>query len=138
MSCPRPYNEKVTYNFVFDIFQAVRDIFELSVSHYSEVRSYAQDLLFKIGNRVIPESHALIIPMLVDCLKPGVPHQQFKGALYILSMEKYGFFYSWKYANMLIPALVEAQHSDKQSIVDLLKDFRYLYIFYFTQSRSLV
>ena len=106
--------------------QAVKDVFELSVSHYSEVRSYAQDLLFKIGNRVIPESHALLIPMLVDCLKPGVPHQQFKGALYILSMEKYGFFYSWKYANMLIPALVEAQHSDKQSIVDLLKDFRYI------------
>ena len=102
----------------------MRDIFELSVSHYSEVRSYAQDLLFKLGNRVVPESHSMIIPLLVDCLKPGVSHQQFKGALYILSMEKYGFFYSWKYANMLIPALVEAQHSDKQSIVDLLKDFR--------------
>ena len=59
----------------------MRDIFELSVSHYSEVRSYAQDLLFKLGNRVVPESHSLIIPLLVDCLKPGVSHQKFKGNL---------------------------------------------------------
>ena len=38
-------------------------------------------------------------------------------------MEKYAFFYSWKYASILMPALIEAQHSDKPSIVDLLKDF---------------
>ena len=61
--------------------------------------------------------------MLEKCLKPEISHQRFKGALYILSMEKFGFFYSWKYASILMPALVEAQHSDKQSIVDLLKDF---------------
>ena len=60
--------------------------------------------------------------MLEQCLKPGVPHHQFKGALHIISMEKYGFFYNWQNANILMPALVQAQHSDKESIVDLLKD----------------
>ena len=38
-------------------------------------------------------------------------------------MEKFGFFYNWKNARILMPALVKAQHSDKESIVDLLKDF---------------
>ena len=99
----------------------VRDIFTLCISQYSEVRSYSQDLLFKILNRVI-ESHKTVLPMLEQCLKPDVPHHQFKGALHVISMEKYGFFYNWKNANILMPALVKAQHSDKESIVDLLKD----------------
>ena len=38
-------------------------------------------------------------------------------------MEKYGFFYSWKFASIVFPAMVQAQHSDKTSIVELLKDF---------------
>ena len=89
----------------------VHSIFQLSVSNYSEVRSYAQDLLMKIVSRVIPESHEIIIPLIANSLKSGVAHHQFKGALYILSMEKYGFFYSWKNASILMPALVQAQHS---------------------------
>ena len=103
--------------------QVLRDVYQLSVSHYSEVRSAAQELLFKIVNRVVPESQDMLIPFLAQSLKPDASHQEFKGALYILSMEKYGFFYSWKYASILFPALVQAQHSDKTSIVELLKDF---------------
>ena len=60
--------------------------------------------------------------MLAESLKPDKSHQEFKGALFILHMEKYSFFYSWKYASILFPAMVQAQHSDKASIVDLLKD----------------
>ena len=91
--------------------------------YYSEVRSAAQELLFKIVNRVVPESQDRLIPFLAQSLTPEASHQEFKGAHYILSMEKYGFFYSWKYASILFPALVQAQHSDKTSIVELLKDF---------------
>ena len=61
--------------------------------------------------------------MLAQSFKPDKSHQEFKGALFILSMEKYGFFYSWKYASILFPAMVQAQHSDKTSIVELLKDY---------------
>ena len=43
--------------------QVIRDIFQLCISNYSEVRSYAQDLLFKILNRVI-ESHQMILPLI--------------------------------------------------------------------------
>ena len=60
--------------------------------------------------------------MIAESLKPDKSHQEFKGALFILLMEKYGFFYSWKHASILFPAMVQAQHSDKASIVDLLKD----------------
>ena len=58
--------------------EAIPNIFELSVSHYSEVRCYAQELLFKVVSRVVPESHEIVIPLIADCLKPGCSHQQFK------------------------------------------------------------
>ena len=103
--------------------QIIKDVYQLSTSQYSEVRSSAQELLFKIVNRVVPESQDMMIPLIAESLKPGASHQEFKGALYILSMEKYGFFYSWKFASIVFPAMVQAQHSDKTSIVELLKDF---------------
>lgn len=104
--------------------QVVSDIFNLSVSRYSDVRALAQDLLLKIGTRACPDSHSLIVPKIVECLQdsPGISHQQLKGALYLICGEKYGFFYNWDNANKILPALVRAQHSDKPSVVELLKD----------------
>jgi hypothetical protein len=46
----------------------------------------------------------------------------FKAALYIVNSEKLMFFYSWEAAAQLWPALASAQHSDKQSLDDLLRD----------------
>jgi len=46
----------------------------------------------------------------------------FKGALYILSTESSGLVYSWKDALTLAPVAVKAQHSDKESVVELIKD----------------
>ena len=101
----------------------LQNVFALSISHYGEVRSYAQDLLNKFLGRTPRESHSLILHQLVDCLKPGVTHQKFKGALYILySDSKLGFFNCWEFLAVLMPALVQAQHSDKPSIVELLKE----------------
>ena len=63
------------------------------------------------------ETQEILIPLLVRSLKPGVSHQEFKGALYIITQKC--FFDSWKNTSILFPALVKAQHSDKESIVVL-------------------
>ena len=65
------------------------------------------------------ETQEILIPLLVKSLQPGVSHQEFKGALYIITQKC--FFDSWKNTSILFPALVKAQHSDKESIVVLLK-----------------
>ena len=61
----------------------------------------------------------------MECFKedPKISHQRFKGALYLMSAESRYFLYSWKDLVVLGPALVRAQHSDKESIVEMLKDF---------------
>ena len=41
--------------------QLQRDIYQLCVSQYSEVRHAAQELLFKIVNRVVPESQDVLV-----------------------------------------------------------------------------
>lgn len=104
--------------------QTIFDIFTLSTSHYSEVRTFAQDLMVKLMSRTAPESHNIILPKLIPLLQndPNVSHQQLKGALYIICCEKFCFFYNWKIARAIMPALVRCQHSDKTSVVDLLKD----------------
>lgn len=105
--------------------QILQNVFTLSISHYGEVRSYAQDLLNKFLGRTPRESHELILDQIIDCLQPSpdISHQQFKGALYILYTDsKLGFLNNWKFLSKLMPALVKAQHSDKPSIVELLKE----------------
>ena len=75
--------------------------------------------------RIGQESHGLLVPKLVKCLEhaPGIiSDEMFKAALYIVNSEKYMFFYSWEAAAQLWPPLVSAQHSDKQSLDDLLRD----------------
>ena len=105
--------------------KVLQNVFILSISHYGEVRSYAQDLLNKFLGRTPRESHALLIDQVIECLQPSpsITHQQFKGALYVLySDSKLGFFNNWKFLAKLMPALVKAQHSDKPSVVELLKE----------------
>jgi len=49
----------------------------------------------------------------------------FKGALYLLSAEHSFFIYRWKDALLMAPAMVKAQHSDKESVVELIKEVAY-------------
>lgn len=100
------------------------DLLELSISLYSDVRSYSQDILYKILTRVPKFSHQVILPRLLECLQdcPNITHQMFKGALYLISNDKLVFFHNWSIAAKIYPALIQASHSDKPSIVELLKD----------------
>ncbi len=69
----------------------------------------------------------LVLPKILRCLEntSSVSHQAFKGALYVLTGEARCFVYSWSDAAVVFPAVIRAQHSDKESIVELLKDFYY-------------
>jgi len=100
----------------------LQHIFALCIHQYSEVRVVAQELLLKLVGRVGKPCHAILLPLLVQCLKEGVDQDVLKGALYIVNSEKHMFFYSWEAAALLWPALVTATHSDKQTVDDLLRD----------------
>ena len=97
-------------------------MYELAVSQYSKVRSCAQPILAKILNSGDIQTEEKILRLLEKSLKPGVPHHEFKGALYILSNKDFlCLFQSWKNISSLYPALVQAQHSDKETVVEQLK-----------------
>ena len=79
-------------------------------------------MLAKILNSGDIQTEEKILRLLEKSLKPGVPHHEFKGALYILSNKDFlCLFQSWKNISSLYPALVQAQHSDKETVVEQLK-----------------
>ena len=99
----------------------IEEVYELAVSQYSTVRSWAQDLLqlLTLGDIQTVEK---IVLLLEKSLKPGLSHHEFKGALYILANKDFlRVFHSWKNASILYPALVQASHSDKVTVVEQLK-----------------
>ena len=57
----------------------MKNMLELSLSHYSNVRSKAQDILNKLINN-FTKSYKQVIPDLAEKLKksPDVVHEQFK------------------------------------------------------------
>jgi len=99
-------------------------IFALCIHRYSEVRVVAQELFLKLVGRVGKTCHNIVLPLLLQCLanSPSTTDETLKGALYLINSEKHMFFYSWEAASLIWPALVTAQHSDKQSVDDLLRD----------------
>ena len=102
--------------------KVIEDVYELAVSQYSKVRSCAQPMLAKILNSGDIQTEEKILSLLENSLKPGVSHHEFKGALYILSNKDFlRLFHSWKNVSTLYPALVQAQHSDKETLVEQLK-----------------
>jgi len=102
----------------------VSDLLDLCTEKYSETRILSQELLLKVVARVGRSCHPMILPRLLSCLQdsPSVSHEMMKGALYVLNSEKHMFFYSWEAASKLWPALVNAQHSDKSSVDEILRD----------------
>ena len=102
--------------------QMLLNIVELSVSHYSAVRIMAQNLLNKLLLKTSPDGHAVVLDKVLECLKPGTNEERFKGALYVLLDDSMGFFGLWKNLARVLPSLVRAQGSDKNSIIELLKD----------------
>ena len=97
------------------------DLLLLATNHYSEVRIKGQDILSK-GIKHFSHSYQLLVPRLLELLKKTdeVSHEQFKGALYvILGVQGKSILtkHSWDVFAQLCPAVIEASHSEKPSII---------------------
>eukprot|EP00096_Caligus_rogercresseyi_P015882 TRINITY_DN8371_c0_g1_i1.p1 TRINITY_DN8371_c0_g1~~TRINITY_DN8371_c0_g1_i1.p1 ORF type:complete len:1198 (+),score=314.38 TRINITY_DN8371_c0_g1_i1:1590-5183(+) len=100
----------------------LNDLFELATYRYSEVRSFAQDLLNRLLFRPTTERiHTMILDRLIACLQPGTTHEKLKGALHIILSQQFHFMHSWESSSKIMPALITAHHSDKNSVIELLK-----------------
>lgn len=103
--------------------EVFKQLFELSVSHYVEVRILAQDTVYLMMN-YFPFSESILVPMLVEELrKPEIEHKKFKGLLHlVLGRRSYNSIaIDLKWSHLLWPALVESPHSEKPSVIKLLE-----------------
>ncbi|XP_022913061.1 proteasome activator complex subunit 4A-like [Onthophagus taurus] len=99
-------------------------LFDLSVSRYSQVRSYAQSKLFLIVT-VYPLSCDILTPYIKEILEMDSTehHEKFKGCLYLLNGPKSTPMIArpyWGFLKELWPALVKSKPSEKISIVNLM------------------
>ena len=113
--------ENANKNFTEMHRQIYKDLLLLSTSHYAEVRIKGQEVLGK-ALKFFSYSYEEVIPKLVDLLQggSGVSHEQFKGALYLVLGPKGKSLlikHNWETFAALLPAVVQASHSEKPSII---------------------
>uniref|UniRef100_A0A0K2T807 Proteasome activator complex subunit 4 n=1 Tax=Lepeophtheirus salmonis TaxID=72036 RepID=A0A0K2T807_LEPSM len=102
--------------------QIINDLFELATYRYSEVRIFAQELLNRLLFRPTTEKiHEMILDRLIESIKADSSHEKLKGALHIILSQQFHFMYSWNSCSKIMPALITSHHSDKNSVIDLLK-----------------
>ncbi|XP_077865747.1 proteasome activator complex subunit 4-like [Saccoglossus kowalevskii] len=104
----------------------MKDLLRLSTSMYSEVRSRAQNVLF-MGMRFYAYCRRDLLPGILDNLRnePGISHQQFKGALFVLSGQRdwsLTIVHDFKIISQIWPAVIEAGHSEKPSIMKKIEE----------------
>ncbi|KAL5009261.1 hypothetical protein ScPMuIL_014842 [Solemya velum] len=99
------------------------DMLKLSISRYSEVRKKAQSGLI-MGFNTFPFSYRCLLPEIIRNVEdPNVPEHQFKGALHIIQMNgkrNLAMKRSWEIMQVVWPAIVKAQHSEKPSILKVI------------------
>jgi proteasome activator subunit 4 len=113
--------ENANKNFTSAHRQIYSDLLLLSTSHYAEVRIKGQEVLGK-AMKFFSYSYEEVIPHLIDLLRggEGVNHEQFKGALYLVLGPKGKSLlikHNWEAFAALCPAVIEASHSEKPSII---------------------
>eukprot|EP00092_Neocalanus_flemingeri_P031411 GFUD01034116.1.p1 GENE.GFUD01034116.1~~GFUD01034116.1.p1 ORF type:complete len:1998 (+),score=527.07 GFUD01034116.1:71-6064(+) len=104
-----------THQLIYD------DLLLLATNHYSEVRIKGQEVLGR-GMKHFSHSYQLLVPKLVELLKKdeNISHEQFKGALYVILGSKGKSLltkHNWETFAALCPAVIEASHSEKPSII---------------------
>lgn len=105
------------------------DLLELSLGSYAEIRKLSQNAL-SATSRCFRDSKKLYIPVLLDALKPNVPSDRMKGALYLFSHKSilHPCLRDWSYIPAFIKAICSAQHQDKLTIQELLREIYERYI----------
>ncbi|KAK8403278.1 hypothetical protein O3P69_000420 [Scylla paramamosain] len=117
----------------------MNSLMHLATSQYSEVRSKSQHTLSQIFQS-FPYSYKLVLPSLISSLQvnPTEQHEKFKGSLYLLLGRQGKSLMvrrDWESLNLVWPALIASQHSEKPSIIRLmnaLSDTVYYYMELFT------
>ncbi|VDI21300.1 proteasome activator subunit 4 [Mytilus galloprovincialis] len=103
----------------------MNDLYNLSVSRYREVRKKSQAVLFSSFNN-IPYSYRCVLPDVITHIKNSeTPEYQFKGALYVIlgsGKRNMATKRSWEIISGLWPAITQAQHSEKPSILKVVDD----------------
>ncbi|XP_065838430.1 proteasome activator complex subunit 4-like [Oscarella lobularis] len=100
-----------------------KDLFQLSTSSYTEVRLKCQQAL-AASFESFRHSSRFLLPDLLEKLKSAdhISHEEFKGALYILLTTRcvYLCYGQWDTLAKIWPALVQADHSEKPSVLSLI------------------
>ncbi|KAG9300251.1 hypothetical protein G9A89_011324 [Geosiphon pyriformis] len=110
----------------------LKDLVELSLSSYSEIRKIAQSYLAS-AVRCFLGAKPLIIPILLKALevqaeKPNP--ERMKGALYLLHSRTLmdTCLKDWRFVPTYITRICEAQHEDKPSVQELIRKVFYDYL----------
>ena len=117
--------ENANKNFTEMHRQIYNDLLILSTSHYAEVRIKGQEVLGK-ALKFFSYSYEEVVPRLVALLGGGndISHEQFKGALYLVLGPKGKSLlikHNWETFAALCPAVVQASHSEKPSIIKVTR-----------------
>ncbi|XP_060589859.1 proteasome activator complex subunit 4B-like [Ruditapes philippinarum] len=103
--------------------ELLQDLYTLSISRYSEVRKKAQSVLFQHFHNYPYSYRTLVDPLVSKVLSPDTPEHEFQGALYVVlgnNKRNIATKRSWEIISKVWPAITQAQHSEKPSILNLI------------------
>lgn len=98
------------------------DLLDFSLSAYAEIRKPSQVALSATA-RCFRGAKNLILPVLLDALKPSTSPDRMKGALYLFTHKSLLLpcLRDWKFIPSFITAICHAQHQDKLTIQELIR-----------------
>ncbi|OXU20844.1 hypothetical protein TSAR_014413 [Trichomalopsis sarcophagae] len=97
------------------------NLFKLSISKYSRIRSSAQIALSEIIND-FPNAYQALVPHIVKVLQQDteVHHDAYKGVLFLMCSHQGGSLQTmgdWQILSAILPALVLSKPSEKPSVI---------------------
>lgn len=116
--------ESRSFTFTETHKQVLVNMYQLCVSHYSEVRIKAQKKLF-VAVGTFPYSYSVLMPYLKQSLQidTNKNHEEFKGCLFVLLGPKSTPLiarHDWNFVSEIWPYLVTSQPSEKPSVINLM------------------